>query len=123
MTDYEMLNKVNALVNHMMCVYESRSRRAYEMQTPTYFMGKFEAAYQFAYAVIEGENIQDAIDMLNDDIRYYANDNNRYMHGYCKAAITIVKVMTQLERQFKYEYDIKSVWSLYNFDDIANAIK
>lgn len=123
MTEYEMLNKVNALVNHIMCMYENRSRRAYETQTPTYFMGCFEAAYQFAYGVIENENIQDAIDLLNDDIRYYANDTSAYMHGYVKVAATIVKVMVQLERQFKHEYGIKSVWSLYNFNDIASAIK
>ncbi len=123
MTDYEMLNKVNTLVNHMMCMYENRSRRAYETQKPTYFMGMFEASYQFAYAVIECENIQDAVDFLNDDIRYYANDASAYIHGYVKAATTIVKVMTQLELEFKREYGIKSVWSLYSFTDIANAIK
>lgn len=123
MTDYEMLNKVNALVNHMMCMYEKRSRRAYEMQTPTYFMGMFEATYQFAYAIIEDKCIQYAIDLLNDDIIYYDKYDNAYFHGYIKAANTIIGVMKQLERQFKCDYDIEDVWYLYSFDDIANAIK
>ena len=123
MTDYEMLTKIDALVTDMMCKYDKASRKAYKTQSPSYFMGMFEAVYQFAYAVIESENIQDAVDFLKDDIRYYGNYKNRYMHGYVKAATYIVDEMEWFEDEFKYEYGIKCALSLYNFDDIANAIK
>ena len=122
MNEREALKKVNALVNHMMCTYERRSHRAYEKQIPTYFMGCFEAAHQFAYGVIESENIQDAIDLLNDDIHYYSRYDNNYFRGYVNAAKRIVKVMYEIERAYWYDYGIKRVWSLYDFADVANAI-
>lgn len=122
MTDYEMLAKIDALVTDKMCMYEKASRKAYKAQSPSYLMGMFEAVYQFAYAVIESENIQDAVDFLNDDIRYYARFDNRYMHGYIKAASYIVDEMEWLEDDFKYEYGIKRAWSLYNFKDIERAL-
>ena len=127
-----LASRIDKYVTHNMCMYARKSRRAYEMQEPTYFMGKFECMYQFAYQLIDSESVADAIEFITDDCLWYKQRytdrqiiDRPFMHGYVDMGDTIRKFMIAAYHEYLNDCDDDYVWHVFDvmdFSDIANAI-
>lgn len=129
----EILRRLDSYISWAITYYARKSYKSYWVGTPSYMLGRFEAVYQVAYALIEEYTIQDVIDAIHDDIAYYdevlRNDNLRsLMRSYYKGLVRGYKRTIVFLDRLKYEYEsatdypIKHVWSVVGFENIADAI-
>lgn len=78
--------------------------------------GRLDAWYQFAYAIVDCDCIQDAIDYIYDDIREYATKtrNSAYHRGYVSESKRIIDRLSDFESSYMCNADepIRHIYSV-----------
>ena len=98
----ELVAKVDNLVAFGLKYNYKKSDTAHSR----YFDGKIDTLYCFTYAIVDDNDltIQDAIDTLNDDIRWLESvyfDLDSYEKGVLNASRTIVNTLHLFEDNYK----------------------
>lgn len=115
-----LITKIDNLITHNMRYYYKKTRR----RQIGYFDGMVEASYQFAYYIIDADaTIQDAIDMLNDDMHWYSNPNRTKITPFDKGYVHGIRTLLDCLARFKEAYEIdtdgyiKHVYSVIYLDE------
>lgn len=128
----EILRRLDGYVSHLLTYYASKSYESYRNVRPSYMLGRFEAAYQVAYGIIEERTIQDAIDAAHEDMTFYyaqlEKDLPALWRSYYKGLIGGYKIIIVYLGRLKYEYEsttdypLRHLWSEVGFENLADAV-